>query len=508
LSDDSLEWRNKVKPYLQEILLHAKEATGRRIGFYGDCGVGKSSLLNAILGVKLLPTAMTSTCTAAVLEITAWSKPFYHAHIFFIPQPEWDQEVEMAHDLLKGGPEEEADERLQSMLEKIHSLCKGDPDRSHTWELNPEQRKLLTDGSVLLHTDKPSELAKLLQPYVHAAGELWPLVDQVYIQGPFKALSKLDISLLNIPGINNSYSSMKRHSEEALDGCDAVFFMPLLGKVGTPATSAAVAQLGLVPRVGIVVTRLAEYLEEDSSPPLSQVSSVLKDKINTATANARHRIPAMTPVYCMELHNPTCDQAAVLQLFISTELRAASTMDTSTHACQLQNDLNRILVLFQEAVLNSSSKRAEAKQLLNATGAALKIKKPADNPHLQLFMQPNADVVLAAFTKLRWNAIKQHIREGQYEGHIDHVKLQGLDWTDLDPANKLPELATVFRQFQDLVASVEDSTVAQWQRQLKDARKKVLDECKVLNLHSEEALPFCALLKLFVFVVSENCSGR
>lgn len=68
------EWL-KVLPYLQDMILRAKEAEGRRVGFYGERGVGKSSLINAILGVNLLPVSSSSTCTAAVSEIMPWDLP-------------------------------------------------------------------------------------------------------------------------------------------------------------------------------------------------------------------------------------------------------------------------------------------------------------------------------------------------------------------------------------------------------------------------------------------------
>lgn len=92
------EWL-KVLPYLQDMILCAKEAKGRRIGFYGEHSIGKSSLINTILGDNLLPMSASSTCTAAVLEIMPWDRPHYLVSIYFVSPEEWDLEIEMARNL-------------------------------------------------------------------------------------------------------------------------------------------------------------------------------------------------------------------------------------------------------------------------------------------------------------------------------------------------------------------------------------------------------------------------
>ncbi len=504
----SLEWKHKVQPYLQEILLHTKEAEGRRIGFYGERGAGKSSLINAILGVNLLPTHVSTTCTAAVSEITAWDKRFYHARIFFISQQEWQMEVEMARDLLAGRDPEDDDkeEHLGMFLEKIQALC-GSSDKL---ELEPEQLKLLQTQSLCLEANNAEDLAKKLRPYIYAEKKLWPLVERVYIRGPFDYLRGMGVSLLDIPGVKDGFGSMKHRAEEALDACDSVFYMPLLAKCCTKDTIASLQQLALVPRVGIVVSRLRELLESHPSWTPATAGESLKKKILKISSN----IPADVPVYCVETKRPEPEEAENLKSFIRTELKEQHAKDVKSHAIQLQNDLNSILTLFRKAMLPPTVNLTQAKASLidasNRWGQFL--KHMISNSHIPsemsgiLSYQPTKHYI-EQFRKLKYNTMKMHLREGLVLGpeQIDQRNLRRLSWTDIHPSNITPPWE--IDEFLKLV-EVDPSALDSWKHNLDLEREELLKELKVHIALPCSQFPFtsCKLSLCFSFAAETQGS--
>jgi len=66
------------------------------IAVIGTTGTGKSSLINALLGVdKLLPTSAIQACTATIIEVRYKNIDNYEADIEFISEEEWNKELSL-----------------------------------------------------------------------------------------------------------------------------------------------------------------------------------------------------------------------------------------------------------------------------------------------------------------------------------------------------------------------------------------------------------------------------
>ncbi|KAL6059207.1 Nuclear GTPase SLIP-GC [Balamuthia mandrillaris] len=488
----SEEWK-LVKLYLQEILLHAKEAQGRRIGFYGERGAGKSSLINAVLQLDtpLLPTSATSTCTAAVSEITSWDRDLFQARVFFISQLDWEHEVEVAKDLLgknkneerkmkkeeeedeeeEEEEEEEVNEQLEAFLERIRTLS-GDSD---DWTLKPEQQALL-GKSRKIETRTARELAESLSPFIDETSDskLWPLVDRIYIRGPFPALQGLEVSLLDIPGVHDGNVAMKRRCEAALDSCDSVFYMPPLQKANTNSTVQALGKLALIPRVGIVIARLREFLESEKRTSAEKAAAVMKQRIMGRSGG---KLKEDFPLYFVETRAATPDMKQNLEQFIATEMRDITTNDIAMHVCQLQNDLNNLISIFREAMLHSRKTDKAQELLLEAEN---KMANPTWSPEIgassklwRVVTLPKAKSIVRQFEKIAWNTARSRIRQGELFEPFNTRKLSEIQWRDLDDADwvrmSLKELLGEFGREVE-VKNILDS----WQEKLERSRARVL----------------------------------
>ncbi|KAL6059208.1 Nuclear GTPase SLIP-GC [Balamuthia mandrillaris] len=491
----SEEWK-LVKLYLQEILLHAKEAQGRRIGFYGERGAGKSSLINAVLQLDtpLLPTSATSTCTAAVSEITSWDRDLFQARVLFISQLDWEHEVEVAKDLLgknkneerkmkkeeseeedeeeeEEEEEEEVNEQLEAFSERIRTLS-GDSD---DWTLKPEQQALL-GKSRKIETRTARELAESLSPFIDETSDskLWPLVDRIYIRGPFPALQGLEVSLLDIPGVQSGSAAMKRRCEAALDSCDSVFYMPPLQKANTNSTVQALGKLALIPRVGIVIARLREFLESEKRTSAEKAAAVMKQRIMGRSGG---KLKEDFPLYFVETRAATPDMKQNLEQFIATEMRDITTNDIAMHVCQLQNDLNNLISIFREAMLHSRRTNKAQEVLLEAEN---KMVNPTWSSEIdrnsmlwRVVILPKAKSIVRQFEKISWSTACGRIRQGELFKPFNTRELSEIQWRDLDDADwvrmSLKELLGEFGREVE-VKNILDS----WQEKLEQSRARVL----------------------------------
>ncbi|OBR03973.1 Tat pathway signal sequence [Colletotrichum higginsianum IMI 349063] len=238
------------------------------IGIWGETGLGKSSLINALLGYRIVPTSQSSACTAAVCIFgynndTAGGNKF-RAIITF---KSWDT-VKTELDALK---KEQAD------LEDMRSLFENDPtsdfsgqyaevERSiqsiMSWsglsdafirKSSPEQilqnaKSLATDifpngkadntGNHQEHIVAASERAfiRLLRQYVDSANKssapkYWPLVEKVkaFVDSP---ILRNGIKLVDLPGTSDAFGFRGEIAHSYQDRLDKVI-------VVTPATRAA-----------------------------------------------------------------------------------------------------------------------------------------------------------------------------------------------------------------------------------------------------------------------------
>ncbi len=67
-SNDEL-WHTLVKPFLEQVQDFMDSVSETRIGFVGERGAGKSTLVNCILRAQLLPTAEDEPATASISEV-------------------------------------------------------------------------------------------------------------------------------------------------------------------------------------------------------------------------------------------------------------------------------------------------------------------------------------------------------------------------------------------------------------------------------------------------------
>ncbi|UJR38455.1 hypothetical protein I4U23_031123 [Adineta vaga] len=218
-------WSTKVEPILNQIMLLSESTKQKTIGFIGESGSGKSSLINSILDYDLLPTDGADTCTASISAISSWKESYYQLFVYFISKERWQLESNNAYEtrnLHSNNSEDELPDDVKAFMYKQAHLFNSDDTNEDPLDDLPEHvQKRMGKGYELYESNELNTLKKQLNEFAAKDGLLWPIVDKIYIRGPFTKLSN-DLILLDIPGYGDGYEEMTIRAVEATAICDQV----------------------------------------------------------------------------------------------------------------------------------------------------------------------------------------------------------------------------------------------------------------------------------------------
>ncbi len=226
---------------LDEIERDAAIALNTSVALLGESGAGKSSLINALLGIDLLPHDAGSAVTAAVTEIIAKDGVFeMTAHLesrdeFLKRFTEICQRLREAFASSDGESSasqlgiDESDAsvaRAVTGLEIEDLLTQSQPGQEATM-LQPIVRSALSKGPVLTWQRESDDIETLrdeCRDCLSSKKHLWPLVRRMVIKGPFPLLSS-GIQLVDVPGLNDPDPVRNQIAQDLLQGAQLVWLV-------------------------------------------------------------------------------------------------------------------------------------------------------------------------------------------------------------------------------------------------------------------------------------------
>ncbi|XP_061072014.1 nuclear GTPase SLIP-GC-like [Conger conger] len=207
------------------------------IGFFGKTGAGKSSLINAIVEEKLLPSGDMHACTSVFVHVQANTEPSeYKAEIEFISAKDWESELRFLLDSLENenGQQNTAvedDEMAQMAREKITAIY-GEEGLEKDYSALVGAREVSVipgTGTKTLTFDNVEELSKSIGCYIRSdrksEKQFWPLVKRVTISLPKSPALLEGIVLVDLPGAGDVNKCRSDMWKECLSQCSSVWIV-------------------------------------------------------------------------------------------------------------------------------------------------------------------------------------------------------------------------------------------------------------------------------------------
>uniref|UniRef100_A0AAV2MP22 ABC transporter domain-containing protein n=1 Tax=Knipowitschia caucasica TaxID=637954 RepID=A0AAV2MP22_KNICA len=218
-----------ILTFLREKIRELKTDKKEQIGVFGRTGVGKSSLINAVIGKeKLLPTDIGKACTSVIIKLDANKNDMkYKAEVEFLSQEEFDDLLFSAETADHRGFDDES----EVIIEKMTALFGND------WNIPLDTLKKSSKYKVVsefiknkkefLSNESSAELSRNLQKYTKNISDpsqimFWPVVNCVTIQVPENELLQ-HVTLVDLPGTGDSNKTRNDMWKKMVSCCGTVW---------------------------------------------------------------------------------------------------------------------------------------------------------------------------------------------------------------------------------------------------------------------------------------------
>ncbi|XP_029292881.1 nuclear GTPase SLIP-GC-like [Cottoperca gobio] len=244
---------NKLNNFLKYNIRHLETDKREVVGVFGKTGAGKSSLINAVIGVKnLLPSGSISACTTVMIKVEAnMHNSKYEAHIEFITKEEWRDEMWSLFNFLQRNVDEENDQEedqeedqedddgCEDTEEKLSALY-GEGWKNKSSENLMDNRyfkeipEFLQSKKKILTCESAKELSAKCVKYTRSDSEdedakdvkrwYWPLVKCVTVKVPNNKLLQ-HVTLVDLPGNGDRNKSRDQMWKRVVESCSTVWIV-------------------------------------------------------------------------------------------------------------------------------------------------------------------------------------------------------------------------------------------------------------------------------------------
>ena len=227
------DWDHRFR----EVYKQSDQQPEVEISLVGGTGAGKSTLVNALIGERVLPISNMKACTAAISEVSYCSDG-YKAKVEFLSRDEWEKEISLLRADISDSSELSADDgtkqpqravsraavdRLWTVYRESDDTPKNEFDCFSLKETE-EVKEALDKGYVEFSAEVGKDFSKRVAVYLDSKHRFWPIVKTVSISGPFESL-KDGAKLVDLPGVNDPNEAREAVTKKHLKTCRFVWIV-------------------------------------------------------------------------------------------------------------------------------------------------------------------------------------------------------------------------------------------------------------------------------------------
>ncbi|KAJ7459089.1 hypothetical protein B0H11DRAFT_2060384 [Mycena galericulata] len=238
----SPELKSKWKEVLDDTTARARYCS-HTVAIVGRTGVGKSTLINALLNNQLLSASASGACTAVTTEISYKDVRATEAVIEFIDRDDWrtaltrliedvtdksvdtEEETGDLSDFIS--PAHQAREKLYGVYPNLKTV---DPSDWNVDQLMSDEEvdRYLGLKAIAFTASKAANFQKQIEQFMASAlstsRAFWPLVKRISIRGKFEVLST-GIILVDLPGYGDVDQVRDQMANEYLKSANSIFLV-------------------------------------------------------------------------------------------------------------------------------------------------------------------------------------------------------------------------------------------------------------------------------------------
>ncbi|XP_028456094.1 nuclear GTPase SLIP-GC isoform X1 [Perca flavescens] len=293
---------NKLNKFLKKKILDLETDKRELIGVFGKTGAGKSSLINAVIGVKnLLPSGSVSACTSVMIKVEANKEnQKYVADIEFITKEDWKDELWSLLNFLRDNADQEnsqeEEEDFHDTEEKLSALYGEEwknksPENLMDNKYFKEIPEFLDSKKKRLTCESAKELSAKFVKYTRSDSEdgerkrwYWPLVKCVTIKVPNNDLLR-HITLVDLPGNGDRNRSRDKMWKQVVGSCSTVWIVTDINRAAAErepweilkSTCSLMGNGGECQHIHFICTK-TDVIEDLESDDHSAVRAVILDK--------------------------------------------------------------------------------------------------------------------------------------------------------------------------------------------------------------------------------------
>ena len=242
-------WNDRWSKAFHKIIEERKHRPQVEISLVGGTGSGKSTLVNALLGARILPVSNMRACTAAISEVAYAEGDQYRATVEFVSRESWHEEINcLLEDIRDCQSQTEANDQDDTIA--IPRVARDKLAAVYgPWETNelpslaiadykepPEIAEALSNGISEVATTSLDDFRKAIREYLDSSCRFWPIVKSVKLAGPFQAL-ECGAKLIDLPGINDPNAAREKITRQYLKECRFVWIVFNIKRVLTKDVS-------------------------------------------------------------------------------------------------------------------------------------------------------------------------------------------------------------------------------------------------------------------------------